>query len=148
MCACLHENLLIRTTLITQLCPGARLGMNFRKRDVCFARAPTSHILAVPRKSPRISALRAPVPAAAGGKAGSGHGAHGTPCALSVPRHGKPDQHQAQGLSPAPAPAEGVQLLPEQRKGLGFTGCVIRDRAPCLGESGEPRPGSAIPFCP
>lgn len=67
---------------------------------------------------------------------------------LSLPRHGKPDQHQAQGLSPAPASAEGVQLLPEQRKGLGFTGCVICDSALCLGDSSEPRPGSAVPFLP
>lgn len=67
---------------------------------------------------------------------------------LSVPQHGKPDQQQARGLSPAPASAEAVQLLPEQRKGLGFTGCVICDSALWLGDSNEPHPGLAIPFLP
>lgn len=67
---------------------------------------------------------------------------------LSLPRHGKPDQQRAQGLCPAPASAEGVQLLPEQRKGLDFTGCVICDSARCLGDRSEPRPGSAIPSLP
>lgn len=70
------------------------------------------------------------------------------PPLLSLPRHGKPDQQRAQGLCPAPASAEGVQLLPEQRKGLDFTGCVICDSARCLGDRSEPRPGSAIPSLP
>lgn len=124
--------------------------MNFRKRDVCFARAPTSHLLSVPRKLPRISTLRAPVPAAVGSELGEDAELTETPVPplLSVPQHGKPDQRQARGPSPAPASAEAVQLLPEQRKGLGFTGCVICDSALWLGDSKEPHPGLAIPFLP
>lgn len=88
--------------------------MNFRKRDVCFARAPTSHLLSVPRKLPRISTLCTLVPVAVGSKQGEDTELTEThvPPSLGVPQHGKPDQRRAQGLSAAPASAEAVQLLP------------------------------------
>lgn len=101
--------------LIACLCPEAGLGMNFRKRDVCFAQAPTSHILSVMRKLPRTSTLHALVPAAVGTEQGEATEPAETtaPPFLCLPQHGKPDQEQAQGLCAAPASAEAVQLLPE-----------------------------------
>lgn len=102
------------------------------------------------RKLPRISTLCTLVPVAVGSKRGEDAELTQTrvPSFLRVPRYGKPDQQQAQGPSAAPASAEAVQLLPEQRKGLGFTGCVICDSALWLGDSNEPHPGLAIPFLP
>lgn len=91
--------------LITHLCPEARLGMNFRKRDVCFVRAPTSHILLVLRKLPRISTLCTLVPVAVGSKLGEETELTETRVSpfLHVPQHGTPEQQQARGLSAAPA---------------------------------------------
>lgn len=86
VCACLHENLLIHIMLITHLCPEARLGMNFRKRDVCFVRAPTSHILLLLRKLPRISTLCTLVPVAVGSKLGEETELTENPCIPVPPR--------------------------------------------------------------
>lgn len=99
--------------LITHLRPEASLGMNIRKRDVCFARAPTSHILPVARKLPRISTLCTLVPVAVRSKQGEDTELTEThvPLFLHVPQHGKPHQQQAQGLSAVPSSAEAVQLL-------------------------------------
>ena len=99
--------------LITHLCPEARLGMNFRKRDVCFVRVPASHILSVLRKLPCISTLCTLVRVAVGSKRGEDTELTETrvPPFLHVPQHGKPDKQQAQSLSAAPASAEAVQLL-------------------------------------